>query len=56
MLKRTRRKKPEKKILLINEIDKIKPLSDLNVSLDSLDGRTIDKVVFKKEYHIPLRI
>ena len=45
-------KKPKKKILLINEIDKIKPLSDLNVLLDLLDGRTIDKVVFKKEYHI----
>jgi MoxR-like ATPase len=42
-------KKPKKKILLINEIDKIKPLSDLNVLLDLL---TIDKVVYKKEYHI----
>jgi MoxR-like ATPase len=45
-------KKPKKKILLINEIDKIKPMSDLNVLLDLLDGRTIDKVVYKKEYHI----
>ncbi len=44
--------RPKRKILLINEIDKIKPLSDLNVLLDLLDGRTIDKVVFKKEYHI----
>lgn len=45
-------KRPKKKILLINEIDKIKPISELNVLLDLLDGRTIDKVVFKKEYHI----
>jgi MoxR-like ATPase len=45
-------KKPKKKILLINEIDKIKPISELNVLLDLLDGRTIDKVVFKKEYHV----
>ena len=45
-------KKSKQNILLINEIDKIKPLSDLNVLLDLLDGRTIDKVVFKKEYHI----
>jgi hypothetical protein len=45
-------KKPKRKILLINEIDKIKPLSDLNVLLDLLDGRTIDKVVYKKEYHV----
>ena len=45
-------KKPKKKILLINEIDKIKPISELNVLLDLLDGRTIDKVVYKKEYHV----
>ncbi|MFZ0896511.1 MAG: AAA family ATPase [Candidatus Nitrosopolaris sp.] len=45
-------KKPKKKILLINEIDKIKPISELNVLLDLLDGRTIDKVVYKREYHI----
>jgi MoxR-like ATPase len=45
-------KKPRKKILLINEIDKIKPLSDLNVLLELLDGRTIDKVVYKQEYHV----
>jgi MoxR-like ATPase len=44
-------KKPKRKILLINEIDKIKPLSDLNVLLELMDGRTIDKLVFKKEYH-----
>jgi MoxR-like ATPase len=45
-------KKPKRKILLINEIDKIKPISELNVLLDLLDGRTIDKVVYKKEYHV----
>ena len=45
-------KKPKKRILLINEIDKIKPISELNVLLDLLDGRTIDKVVYKREYHI----
>lgn len=45
-------KKPKKKLLLINEIDKIKPISELNVLLDLLDGRTIDKVVYKREYHI----
>jgi MoxR-like ATPase len=45
-------KKPKKRILLINEIDKIKPISELNVLLDLLDGRTIDKVVCKREYHI----
>jgi hypothetical protein len=41
-------KKPKRKILLINEIDKIKPISELNVLLDLLDGGTIDKVVYKK--------
>jgi MoxR-like ATPase len=45
-------KKPQNKILLINEIDKIKPICELNVLLDLLDGRTIDKVVYKREYHI----
>jgi MoxR-like ATPase len=45
-------KKPKRKILLINEIDKIKPISELNVLLELLDGRTIDKVVYKKEYHV----
>jgi MoxR-like ATPase len=45
-------KKPKHKILLINEIDKIKPLSELNVLLDLLDGKEINKVVYKKEYHI----
>jgi ATPase family associated with various cellular activities (AAA) len=44
--------KPNKKILLINEIDKIKPISELNVLLDLLDRRTIDKVVYKKEYYV----
>jgi MoxR-like ATPase len=45
-------KRPKKKILLINEIDKIKPISELNILLDLLDGKTIDKVVYKKEYHV----
>ena len=31
-------KKPKHKILLINELDKIKPISELNVLLDLLDG------------------
>jgi MoxR-like ATPase len=45
-------KKPKNKILLINELDKIKPISELNVLLDLLDGKEINKVVYKKEYHI----
>ena len=44
--------KPKKTILLINEIDKIKPLSDLNVLLDLLDGKKINKVIYNKEYHV----
>lgn len=44
--------KPKQTILLINEIDKIKPLSDLNVLLDLLDGGKINKVVYNKEYNV----
>jgi MoxR-like ATPase len=45
-------KKPKQTILLINEIDKIKPLSDRNVLLDLLDGKEINKVIYNKEYHV----
>jgi hypothetical protein len=41
-------KKPKKRTLLLNEIDKIKPISELNVLLELLVGKTVDKVVFKK--------
>lgn len=44
--------KPKQTILLINEIHKIKPLSDLNVLLDLLDGKKINKVICNKEYHV----
>lgn len=45
-------KKRKQTILLISEIDKIKPLSDLNVLLDLLDGKEINKVIYNKEYHV----
>lgn len=37
-------KKPKQTILLINEIDKRKPLSYLNVQLDLLDGKAMRKL------------
>ena len=45
-------KKPKQTILLINEIDKLKPLSDLNMLLDLLNGKEINKVIYNKVYHV----
>ena len=44
--------KPKQTILLINEIYKIKPLSDLNVLLKSTRLRKINKVIYNKEYNV----
>jgi MoxR-like ATPase len=42
--------------LLLDEVDKIKPRSELFMLLNLLEGNEIHKVVKKVEYHIKLRL
>src|SRR5919197_6627312 len=42
--------------LLLDEVDKIKPRSELSMLLNLLEGNEIHKVVKKVEYHIKLRL
>src|SRR5919108_2702565 len=43
-------------ILLLDEVDKIKPRSELFMLLNLLEGNEIHKVVKKIEYHIKLKL
>src|ERR671924_1998258 len=43
-------------ILLLDEVDKIKPKSELFMLLNLLEGNEIHKVVKKVEYHIKLKL
>ena len=42
--------------LLLDEVDKIKPKSELYMLLNLLEGNEIHKVVKKVEYHIKLKL
>jgi hypothetical protein len=42
--------------LLLDELDKIKPKSELYILLNLLEGNEIHKVVKKVEYHIKLKL
>ena len=48
------RKAQEEMTLLLDEVDKIKPRSELFILLNLLEGNEIHKVVKKVEYHIKL--